>query len=864
MTRGRHILSTPAIAQGERLCRGRRTSRAYGSLGLLSVVLIFGLLLSAGDLYAGHVIRTPYVMGFEEADSVELAHWVFTPGYKTSSRMEERWVTGSTYKSAGKRALYISKDGGKTGISGKGYNSAQYAYMDFELPLGTYEVTFDWCCTGLEPTWGISTGLYVGAGRASQVDLTGKAASIICQDWCDKTAGAMLHSIRWTSTTIQVKIESAAPYRLFFMWYSGSDWDNNYQLSACVDNVQITSCGCERPTGIAIHQQSDSVAVTWHGNSNLYQLAYCGADGVWSKPYVTTDTAYILGDLEEGVYDFRVRGVCGADTGAYAYLGQYAVSYPDGFCMDYTDLYAPYVTCRYGTVNNPYSSVGVIEEGKDIHSGRHVVNTQRDQLDPVLQHRLQTIPDGELRSVRLGNMIPGGDEDVAYTYVADLRNRPILIFKYAVVGEYAHPDYKDSEPKFAIEIRNTRLRHKVVFPTREEDNIWFAGTDTMMGERYYYAHDYGYGWDYEHIVWRDWTTLGVNLASLEVKDGDTLLVRLYNTDCPFGGHFGYAYFTLGCSAGEVAGNGCGEQPVNVFEAPDGFYYRWYAASNPDKTLSRERVFRIRNYDEPEFRVDMAHKYDTTQVFTLPAYTASRTPIAKAVVETYQKDCSNYARFTDTSFVTTRNYYTGEVVEHSSIPVDAVSWDFGVLGQTRHTDSQSEFEMELPASGGTFPISLTAYAGRCESTATADVTVPALGADTTFDIQTVTGGQFYLYVGDRLVTLDHDTALVLSEGQNIYGCDSVHILRVQYSTPVMDIAADRQSGNTGYIVARGERISVAGETVETYRWCTLTGQCIAEGPLPHLAEGIPVPTIQGWYILTIRTGGGEIVKRVVVK
>ncbi len=48
MTRGRHILSTPAIAQGERLCRGRRTSRAYGPWGLLSVVLIFGLL---SDLY---------------------------------------------------------------------------------------------------------------------------------------------------------------------------------------------------------------------------------------------------------------------------------------------------------------------------------------------------------------------------------------------------------------------------------------------------------------------------------------------------------------------------------------------------------------------------------------------------------------------------------------------------------------------------------------------------------------------------------------------------------------------------------------------------------------------------------------------
>mgnify|MGYP006972485404 FL=1 len=42
MTRGRHILSTPAIAQGERLCRGRRTSRAYGPWGLLSVVLMFG------------------------------------------------------------------------------------------------------------------------------------------------------------------------------------------------------------------------------------------------------------------------------------------------------------------------------------------------------------------------------------------------------------------------------------------------------------------------------------------------------------------------------------------------------------------------------------------------------------------------------------------------------------------------------------------------------------------------------------------------------------------------------------------------------------------------------------------------------
>ena len=811
------------------------------------------LLIGQTAMAQSAAITVPYVMGFEEADSLELKNWVLNPG-ANAGKCTDQWVVGEAVKSEGRRALYISADGGVHARFGVAKN-VQYVYRDLILPKGTYEVSFDWSCIG-----STDAVMYAGIGIAQNLNVTASNLSAVIpanvETLC-KQRGAFSGNSMWKNSSIKFSSNGARTYRLFFVWSSSNEDSLNTSLSGCIDNVQICSAKCPKPTQVTINTdlESSDVTASWEGTSSEYQLEYRAQNGAWNGPYTTDITQYTVGHLTEGVYTFRVRGICGSDTSAYAYADNYSVYYPSEHCINYTDFKSPSVSCTYGTVSDPYENFGAIDDGEDRQSSRHTVNTRLDAFDPLIG-TLRTIPSGELRSIRLGNRNGGAEgEAIIYHHVVDLQHAPILLFKYAIASESVEHAPQD-EPRFSIEIFDLDTAEQL-FPCKAKRATFFTPDNNTDGEWQQWPTGVRSGG-----LWKDWTSLGVNLRSAGVEDGDAIEIRITNRDCAYGAHIGYAYFTIGCAnctPYQMTDNSCNGTPVSTFEAPDGFYYQWYAASNPDNILSRERVFHADGYDDSEFRVDVIRK-DSGDTFTLSAYAVSMTPIPNPMYKVYQRNCKNYVQLTDSSYVRTRDY-KGAITEHSTLPIEFVEWDLGAFGR-QEGKSASSFEIELPSAGGTFPISFTAYAGNCDSTTTMEIAAPALSGDTAIELRSVTEKELYIYVNGEMRLIDHDTTLIAFEGKNMYGCDSMHILQLQFATPVADILTEQTGNGNVYVVPCGSMLPLPESVAGEYLWSTLLGQRVAAGTLYGYEHGIPVPAAAGNYVLTIHTDKSDIIKRVI--
>ena len=193
---------------------------------------------------------------------------------------------------------------------------------------------------------------------------------------------------------------------------------------------------------------------------------------------------------------------------------------------------------------------------------------------------------------------------------------------------------------------------------------------------------------YTDIFWKDWTTVGVNLKKPEYQ-GKKLTVRLTTFDCVFNAHFGYAYFTLGCSDGKLKGMKCGE--INpVFEAPDGFEYRWAYAYNekyrrkrdgsiPEQyVLGRGQTYEAGMMDDSLYVVDCMFVQDSTCFFSLYASTLATNPISIMGKPRIEKNCKEdkYSITFDASrsWVQEIDHVTGDTLVSRNYHIESYEWN----------------------------------------------------------------------------------------------------------------------------------------------------------------------------------------------
>ena len=264
------------------------------------------------------------------------------------------------------------------------------------------------------------------------------------------------------------------------------------------------------------------------------------------------------------------------------------------------------------------------------------------------------IPPGERKSVRLGNSSTGAQaERITYEYTVDTSVNNMLILKYAAVLQ--NPGHTSSEqPRFTFRVLNAQ---------GQDINAACYSADFIASA--------SLGWhSYGGQLWKDWTTVGVDLDPLH---GQTIYIQLTTYDCSQSGHYGYAYFTLSCDNKRIKATSCGANISNTFTAPDGFTYRWYKETAPSVTLGTERSLHVTQAGNYVCAMNFVGATSNSCEFYLTAVAGERYPYSRFTYSLSDtSDCNQALQFTNTSVMTTDLAHTQLTTE----PCDSCMWFFG--------------------------------------------------------------------------------------------------------------------------------------------------------------------------------------------
>lgn len=329
----------------------------------------------------------------------------------------------------------------------------------------------------------------------------------------------------------------------------------------------------------------------------------------------------------------------------------------NGGCIDFSNLTSTKVVCRYGYYDDPDYITGVINYGSSSISSRHTVHTDTSERDIRTGNLLRCIDSGDVCSVRLGNWGAGAQaESITYEITVDTQLYDLLIMRYsAVMEDPGHPYYE--QPRFTFRVMDS-TGNDIYEDCYSADFVAssFLGWNTS----YYYGT----------VLWKDWTTVGVDLDPLH---GQTIYLKLTTYDCDQGGHYGYAYFSLKCGNKVITSTNCGDVLQNDFMAPAGFTYKWYRDSVPDSILSTTRVLTVD--EEGVFKCDLnfvgAASDDCS--FTMTAVSGPRYPYADFEYSIIgDSNCVTYCEFMNKSVIVS-DTSNSEVI---SPRCETYLWDFG--------------------------------------------------------------------------------------------------------------------------------------------------------------------------------------------
>lgn len=731
-------------------------------LNKILLAVVFSLSLNV--VFAETVLNSiGYQTDFE--DEEEREKWKKNTGV-LGPECANRWFWGSLGSNGGDYGLFISGDDGYSATyQPKGTTVLAYRTLTFDE--GDYEISFDWQAGGI-----VNDGLYVCwiPASDSSVQLNSVSTSSLLPEWIDRYAinfdsDKLFLSQRTWNTILDTISSNGEAYNLVFVW-NNSVVASGYTMSAMLDNLLILEIGrCSRPTNLMANPVGDDMVLSWNGSADAYDVR-CrnNLTGEIIEYSDVTQTYQVISDLSEGMCTYYVRSKCGGIAGAWTSIDRF-LFYPGTRCIDYLNLNSK--NCTYGDPKNA-TKYGVVDFGCQSVDSRHTIHWNPNERDPFTMGKLNTVPDGEIASVRLGNWNIGAEfESVEYNYIVDTTDAAILLLNYAVVLESPGHDSLD-QPRFTLEI---------TYQNRPLDDFGCGEARFASG----YNTD---GWEkfvglYSDGCYKDWTTVGINLKEYH---GKSLKIKLATYDCTAGGHFGYAYFTLGCTDGKIKGLSCGGDNETIFKGPDGFKYRWYLPSEPGKTISTDQILKLPANDTLTYNLDVIQLTNSNCYYTLSASAVGRYPVADAEYNLAVKDCKNTVNFINKSYIKRVNQITND----SSItdePCETYLWDFG-----DGTTSTEENPVHVyPEEGGTYTVTLYSgiAEGKCMDDMTFTVNLPRIGAyiDTVHAVTCF--GEPYMFNGVAL----WESGCFVDSALSVWGCDSITILDLyvaeSYDTLVVD-------------------------------------------------------------------------------
>ena len=201
-------------------------------------------------------VSLPYFNGWE--DMSENAEWTMNSGINGSTA-SNRWYISSKEHFQGSHSLLISDLSIAPDTTSVYSNSTVniVAAREFNLPVGTYDLSFAWRAYGEKAF----DGLYV-AWIPTSSDISTSLSSL--QTWVRTASpykGSMFYNeMTWTVEKTTVSSQGR-PMLLAFLWVN--DNKNAATPSVCIDNVQIGSSSCAAPVNIASTVDGKDISLTW-------------------------------------------------------------------------------------------------------------------------------------------------------------------------------------------------------------------------------------------------------------------------------------------------------------------------------------------------------------------------------------------------------------------------------------------------------------------------------------------------------------------------------------------------------------------------------------------------------------------------
>ncbi|MBO4740298.1 MAG: gliding motility-associated C-terminal domain-containing protein [Bacteroidales bacterium] len=653
---------------------------------LKEVLLIIILLLPMALKAQTATDSVPYCCDFE--NQVERAYWRY------ANSDPNKWTINNATQSGGLYSLYISNDGGITHIF-SGTTTSSYAFRRIHIPAGIYEVSYDWVAKGYQSGSSYSsymraflipaTTTFTGGTTYSGLSATGVPNGAIAVDGGTAQCGQST----WQSySNPLVRVQTTQDYYLVFFWYNNSNSPTNYQPPAAVDNICITPVSCPQPMALTkTDLGSGCVSLRWIDYATPQPIGwiveygqYGFTPGTGTKRYTTSNPDTICGLQDDVTYDFMVRAICnGNDTSKHSSRVHVRYCSQNSQCIDFTDLTGPNVQCYYGTSNNynnytasypgPWANRGVINSGGPTdysQNTRHVVHNDPTELDICSGRQLSTVPPSACASVRLGTKTGSYlCQGIEYRWNVDTAISDVMLLQYACV--FYNPGHSaNQQPRFVLQILNSQ---------RQPISASCGQADFNSGDAAQQVGNPLTGWHRgmaDNWYWKDWTPVGVDLSPYH---GQTIYIRLSSFACGAGAsdHSGYAYYTLSCSKARLSANTCSEKGVDTMRlsAPAGFNYRWYSATNPRRTLSRDRTISI-TLDSVTYYCDVSFIEDSNCKFTLSTIAIPRFPHSKFSATIDTVNCQYNLDVRNRSFTSTNRQDT----INNLGPCETFYWDFG--------------------------------------------------------------------------------------------------------------------------------------------------------------------------------------------
>ena len=650
------------------------------------------------------------------------------------------WMVGRLPEFAYKGAymLYMSPDQGSTcsytTVAGDTIECLTYCPIT-GLPAGQYAMDFHY--RGPRDTTGTLCAAVLSSAPTLSTSFEG-ATECPADFWW--------HDARYTFT--------AASNTTYYLCFYARCYSEKAVTDTgwAIDDIQIYPTGAspqcaQKPVGLKRARQGNNSVFTWEGNAAEYQVEYYTSDSS-SPTFRTTDNitsnSFMVNtaSIPEGTYHFRVRAICELDTSAWTSIDYQLMYDVSKRCVDYLDV-----------------SAGAAE----IHHYPH-------DYDRLTDYRLRTFPTGFPAAVRLGDsQASAQNTSVIYTTTPAMG---VLQVHYALVMQLPNHT-SETQPHFTLE-----LLDEAGNLLDSCDKIDFASnwsTDTTW-------HKVKIDGIEDTVLWKDWSLVGVNMRHYI---GSPVQIRITASDCGDGNHFGYGYFVLSCSPGEIEGTHCGKQPDSLW-VDEGFYYRWYRKyETPRVIVGTDRTY-IPDYmpfDSATYCVDMINKIDTNCFFTLEASTLAFRTVPVASGKYDPGACTNYVQFYNDSYTIGEYWDADQQKWVEKMREDGVArwyWDFGKGRRSMNWSPRQDF----PNAGETLHVTLHTFVDDCEATQSFDIVVPAIGTRRTYrNYQFCEGDVFidslYHYADGKPHIYSEEGDYTIDSLISWEGCDSLIILSLRY-------------------------------------------------------------------------------------